>query len=327
MRARCMRPITPPCAARVKPTVILAKTVKGSASARAPRARWSRTSRRSSICEALKELRDRFNIPVSDADLEDLPFRKPAAGQRGDALPAGAPQGARRLPAGAQRRARRRSTVPPLEAFRSILDGTGEREISTTMAFVRILTVLLKDKSIGKHIVPIVPDEARTFGMEGLFRQIGIYSAVGQLYTPVDAETLMSYREDKKGQMLEEGINEAGSTCSWIAAATSYANHGISMVPFYIYYSMFGFQRVGDFLWAAGDMRARGFLLGAHRRSHDAGRRGPAASGRTQPAGGDHDAQLPRLRSDLRLRAGGDHPGRPAGACMPITRASSITSR
>ncbi len=153
--------------------------------------------------------------------------------------------------------------VPPLEAFRSILDGTGEREISTTMAFVRILTVLLKDKGIGKHIVPIVPDEARTFGMEGLFRQIGIYSAVGQLYTPVDAETLMSYREDKKGQMLEEGINEAGSTCSWIAAATSYANHGISMVPFYIYYSMFGFQRVGDFIWAAGDMRARGFLLGA----------------------------------------------------------------
>jgi pyruvate dehydrogenase E1 component len=153
--------------------------------------------------------------------------------------------------------------VPPLEAFRSLLDGTGEREISTTMAFVRILTVLLKDKSIGKHIVPIVPDEARTFGMEGLFRQIGIYSAVGQLYTPVDAETLMSYREDKKGQMLEEGINEAGSTCSWIAAATSYANHGISMVPFYIYYSMFGFQRVGDFIWAAGDMRARGFLLGA----------------------------------------------------------------
>ena len=131
------------------------------------------------------------------------------------------------------------------------------------MAFVRILTVLLKDKNIGKHIVPIVPDEARTFGMEGLFRQIGIYSAVGQLYTRLDAETLMSYREDKKGQMLEEGINEAGSICSWIAAATSYANHGIGMVPFYIYYSMFGFQRVGDFIWAAGDMRARGFLLGA----------------------------------------------------------------
>ena len=130
------------------------------------------------------------------------------------------------------------------------------------MAFVRILTQLLKDKNIGKNIVPIVPDEARTFGMEGLFRQIGIYSSAGQLYTPVDSEQLMSYREDKKGQMLEEGINEAGSTCSWIAAGTAYANHGIQMVPFYIYYSMFGFQRVGDFYWAAGDLRTRGFLLG-----------------------------------------------------------------
>jgi pyruvate dehydrogenase E1 component len=131
------------------------------------------------------------------------------------------------------------------------------------MAFVRLLTVLLKDKNIGKNVVPIVPDEARTFGMEGLFRQIGIYSSVGQLYTPQDAETLMSYREDKKGQMLEEGINEAGSLCSWIAAGTAYSNHGINMVPFYIFYSMFGFQRVGDFIWAAGDMQTRGFLLGA----------------------------------------------------------------
>ena len=144
-----------------------------------------------------------------------------------------------------------------------MLEGTGDREISTTMAFVRILTQLLKDKNIGKNIVPIVPDEARTFGMEGLFRQIGIYSSAGQLYTPVDSDQLMSYREDKKGQMLEEGINEAGSTCSWIAAGTAYANHGIHMVPFYIYYSMFGFQRVGDFYWAAGDLRTRGFLLGA----------------------------------------------------------------
>ncbi|MGH8303941.1 MAG: transketolase-like TK C-terminal-containing protein, partial [Steroidobacteraceae bacterium] len=131
------------------------------------------------------------------------------------------------------------------------------------MAFVRVLTTLLKDKAIGKYIVPIVPDEARTFGMEGLFRQIGIYSSVGQLYTPQDAETLMSYREDKKGQMIEEGINEAGSLCSWIAAATAYSNHGTTMVPFYIFYSMFGFQRVGDFIWAAGDIQARGFLLGA----------------------------------------------------------------
>ena len=167
-----------------------------------------------------------------------------------------------RLPAG-RRRTAPALTIPPLEAFAPILEGTGEREISTTMAFVRILTVLLKDKNIGKNIVPIVPDEARTFGMEGLFRQIGIYSSVGQLYTPQDAETLMSYREDKKGQMLEEGINEAGALCSWIAAGTAYSNHGINMVPFYIFYSMFGFQRVGDFIWAAGDIQARGFLLGA----------------------------------------------------------------
>src|SRR6185503_13062407 len=153
--------------------------------------------------------------------------------------------------------------IPELASFTAMLEGTGDREISTTMAFVRILTQLLKDKNIGKNIVPIVPDEARTFGMEGLFRQIGIYSSAGQLYTPVDSEQLMSYREDKKGQMLEEGINEAGSPCSLIAAGTAYANQGIYMVPFYIYYSMFGFQRVGDFYWAAGDLRTRGFLLGA----------------------------------------------------------------
>jgi pyruvate dehydrogenase E1 component len=143
-----------------------------------------------------------------------------------------------------------------------MLEGTAEREISTTMALVRILTLLIKDKNIGKHIVPIVPDEARTFGMEGMFRQVGIYSSVGQLYTPQDADQLMFYREDKKGQILEEGINEAGSLCSWLAAATAYANHGVSMIPFYIYYSMFGFQRVGDFIWAAADSQARGFLVG-----------------------------------------------------------------
>ena len=243
------------------PTVILAKTVKGYGLGKSAEGQMGAHQQKKLDDQSLRELRDRFNIPVSDADLTELPFRKPDADSDemrylharrrtlGGYLPARNPS-APALP------------VPPLEAFRSILDGTGDREISTTMAFVRILTTLLKDKQIGSHIVPIVPDEARTFGMEGLFRQIGIYSSAGQLYTPVDSETLMSYREDKKGQMLEEGINEAGSVCSWIAAATAYANSGISMVPFYIYYSMFGFQRVGDFLWAAGDMRARGFLLG-----------------------------------------------------------------
>ncbi len=245
-----------------RPTVILAKTVKGFGLGKAAEGQMVAHQQKKLDDEALRELRDRFNIPVGDEDIAKLPFRKPAADsaemkyllERRTALGGFLPQ---------RKHAAVRLQVPELAAFQSVLDGTGEREISTTMAFVRILGVLLKDKNIGKHVVPIVPDEARTFGMEGLFRQIGIYSSIGQLYTPQDADQLMSYREDKQGQMLEEGINEAGSTCSWIAAATSYANHGVPMLPFYIFYSMFGFQRVGDFIWAAGDMRARGFLLGA----------------------------------------------------------------
>ena len=146
-------------------------------------------------------------------------------------------------------------TVPTLDAFGSLLESSGDREMSTTMALVRMMTVILRDKEIGKLVVPIVPDEARTFGMEGMFRQLGIYSSVGQLYEPMDADQVMSYREDKKGQILEEGINEAGAMSSWIAAATAYSNHGEAMIPFYIYYSMFGFQRIGDLAWAAGDMR------------------------------------------------------------------------
>ncbi|PUB78251.1 MAG: pyruvate dehydrogenase (acetyl-transferring), homodimeric type, partial [gamma proteobacterium symbiont of Ctena orbiculata] len=152
--------------------------------------------------------------------------------------------------------------VPALDEFKTLLEGSGERDQSTTMAFVRLLNMLVRNKAVGKQVVPIVPDEARTFGMEGMFRQLGIYSSVGQLYEPVDADQVMFYREDKKGQILQEGINEAGAMSSWIAAATSYSNHGISMIPFYIYYSMFGFQRVGDLAWAAGDMQARGFLIG-----------------------------------------------------------------
>ncbi len=245
-----------------RPTVILAKTVKGFGLGKSTEGQMVAHQQKKLDDATLRELRDRFNIPVSDADIATIPFRKPAAEseemrylqQRRQTLGGYLPQ---RTPSGT------RLQIPELSAFQSILDGTGEREISTTMAFVRILGVLLKDKQIGRNVVPIVPDEARTFGMEGLFRQIGIYSSVGQLYTPQDADQLMSYREDKQGQMLEEGINEAGAVCSWIAAATSYANHGVPMVPFYIYYSMFGFQRVGDFIWAAGDMRARGFLLGA----------------------------------------------------------------
>ncbi|MEZ5499293.1 MAG: pyruvate dehydrogenase (acetyl-transferring), homodimeric type [Steroidobacteraceae bacterium] len=247
---------------RGRPTVILAKTVKGFGLGKAGEGQMVTHQQKKLSDEDLRAFRDRFNIPVSDEDLTRLPFCRPETGSpeliylqgRRKALGGFLPS---RLSTVAP------LTVPGIEVFKALLEGTGEREISTTMAFVRLLTTLLKDKNIGSHIVPIVPDEARTFGMEGLFRQIGIYSAVGQLYTPQDAEQLMSYREDKKGQMLEEGINEAGAMCSWTAAATAYANHGIAMVPFFIYYSMFGFQRIGDFIWAAADMQARGFLMGA----------------------------------------------------------------
>jgi pyruvate dehydrogenase E1 component len=247
---------------RGRPTVILAKTVKGFGMGRAGEAQNITHQQKKLDDEALKEFRDRFNIPVSDEDIARLPFTRPAPDspemnylhERRRALGGYLPQRRRAAPA---------LSAPAADAFKAMLDGTEGREISTTMAFVRILTALLKDKHVGRHVVPIVPDEARTFGMEGLFRQVGIYSSVGQLYTPQDADQLMYYREDLKGQILEEGINEAGAFCSWMAAGSAYANHGINMIPFYIYYSMFGFQRVGDFAWAAGDLQARGFLIGA----------------------------------------------------------------
>jgi pyruvate dehydrogenase E1 component len=245
-----------------QPTVILAKTVKGFGLGKGGEGLMGAHQAKKLDDEALKAFRDRFHIPISDADLTRLPFYKP--GEDAEEMRY---LHARRTFLGGYLPVRPRTApplaVPALEVFAAMLEGTGDREISTTMALVRILTALLKDKNMGKNVVPIVPDEARTFGMEGLFRQIGIYSSVGQLYTPQDSETLMSYREDKKGQMLEEGINEAGALCSWIAAGTAYTNSGINMVPFYIFYSMFGFQRVGDFIWAAGDIQARGFLIGA----------------------------------------------------------------
>src|SRR6185295_7316748 len=192
----------------------------------------------------------------------------------------------------ARRRKAQALEVPPLSAFDQLLKGTDGREISTTMAFVRILNTIIRDKAIGKLVVPIVPDESRTFGMEGMFRQLGIYSHVGQLYTPQDADQLMYYKEDKNGQILQEGICEAGGMCSWIAAATSYATHGHPMIPFFIYYSMFGFQRVG------GRRHARARLpAGRHGGAHDAERRRPAARGRPQPRHCLHHPQLRRLRS------------------------------
>jgi pyruvate dehydrogenase E1 component len=243
------------------PTVILAKTVKGFGMGKAGEGLNSTHQQKKLTDENLKEVRDRFNIPITDEEIHGLTFRKPAEDSEEMRY-----LQERRAKFGGYLPSRNSEApplvVPPLEAFSNLLEGTGDREISTTMALVRMMTSLVKDKNVGKHIVPIVPDEARTFGMEGMFRQIGIYSSVGQLYTPQDADQLMFYREDKQGQILEEGINEAGSMCSWIAAATAYSNHGVSMIPFFIYYSMFGFQRVGDFIWAAGDSQARGFLIG-----------------------------------------------------------------
>jgi pyruvate dehydrogenase E1 component len=244
-----------------QPTVILAKTIKGYGMGESGEGQNITHQAKKMNEKALFAFRDRFGLDLTDDEVRDVSFHKPD-----DDAPEMKYLRERREQLGGSLPQRRTEApplpVPDLSAFKAQLDGTGEREISTTMAFVRILSTLLRDKQLGPHIVPIVPDESRTFGMEGMFRQLGIFSQVGQLYTPQDAEQLMSYREDKSGQILQEGINEPGAFSSWIAAATSYANHGVSMLPFYIYYSMFGFQRVGDLAWAAGDSRARGFLLG-----------------------------------------------------------------
>jgi pyruvate dehydrogenase E1 component len=244
-----------------QPTVILAKTVKGYGMGASGEGQMITHQAKKMTEAALLQFRDRFELPLTDEQVREASLYKP---------PDGSPEmeylRARRAALGGSLPARRRSAArlpaPALEAFAPQLEGTGERSISTTMAFVRVLAAILRDKQIGPRIVPIVPDESRTFGMEGMFRQLGIYSPVGQLYQPQDAEQLMFYKEDQRGQILEEGINELGAMSSWLAAATSYSNHGEQMIPFYIYYSMFGFQRVGDLAWAAGDSRARGFLLG-----------------------------------------------------------------
>lgn len=246
-----------------KPTVILAKTIKGYGMGEAGEAQNITHQQKKMSEEQLRVFRDRFKLPITDAEIAKVPFYRPA-----DDSPEMRYLHERRKALGGYLPARRKQSskslaLPKLDAFASMLQATGDREISTTMAFVRIINILLKDKNIGKHIVPIIPDEARTFGMEGLFRQIGIYSPVGQLYEPVDKSQIMYYHEAKDGQILEEGINEAGAFCSWLAAATSYSVSDVPMIPFYIYYSMFGFQRIGDLAWAAGDSRARGFLIGA----------------------------------------------------------------
>ncbi len=245
-----------------QPTVILAKTIKGYGMGKSGQAQNTSHQQKKMSMESLVNIRDRYLLPVSDDELTNLPYLK---------LPEDSEElkymRNRRVDLGGYLPARRNKAysleIPALETFKAMLDGPGEgHEISTTMAFVRILNTLVKDKQIGKRIVPIVPDESRTFGMEGMFRQLGIWSQVGQLYTPQDAEQLLFYKEDKHGQVLQEGINEAGGLCDWIAAGTAYSTHGVPMIPFFIYYSMFGFQRVGDLIWAAADQRTRGFLLG-----------------------------------------------------------------
>ncbi|CAM8372279.1 AceE Pyruvate dehydrogenase complex, dehydrogenase (E1) component [Candidatus Methylopumilus planktonicus] len=245
-----------------QPSVVLAKTVKGYGMGDAGEGQNITHQQKSMDIDSLKAFRDRFDLQITNEEVEKLSFHKPASDspeikymmERREALGGFVPQ---------RKRKGNPLKTPPLSAFENILTATGEREISTTMAFVRILSTLVRDKELGKYIVPIVPDEARTFGMEGMFRQLGIYSSVGQLYEPQDSDQVMFYKEQTDGQILEEGINEAGSFSSWVAAATSYTVNGIQMIPFYIFYSMFGFQRIGDLAWAAGDSRARGFLLGA----------------------------------------------------------------
>ncbi len=244
-----------------QPTVILAKTVKGYGMGDAGQGLNTTHQQKKMPTSAIRHFRDQFNVPIADEDLEDVPYYKPAEDseeikylkQRREELGGYLPQ---------RKVSYKALPIPELNKFAGIMKASGEREFSTTMSFVRILAILLRDKALAPHIVPIVADEARTFGMEGLFRQLGIYSHQGQKYTPEDASQLMFYKESIDGQVLQEGISEAGAMSSWIAAGTSYANYGVAMIPFFIYYSMFGFQRVGDLCYAAGDMRTKGFLLG-----------------------------------------------------------------
>ena len=244
-----------------QPTVILAKTVKGYGMGDAGESENTTHQVKKLSLDELKHFRDRFDVPLRDEELEDVPYYRPAADSSEMQY---MHQCRERLGGTMPRRLVDQQTlaIPGLSAFKAQLEGSGKREISSTMAFVRILATLVRDKELGKRVVPIVPDEARTFGMEGMFRQLGIYSSEGQLYEPEDSDELAAYKESKSGQVLEEGINEAGAFAAWIAAATSYSTHQYTLLPFYVYYSMFGFQRVGDLAWAAGDLQAKGFLLG-----------------------------------------------------------------
>ncbi|MBD3232576.1 MAG: pyruvate dehydrogenase (acetyl-transferring), homodimeric type [candidate division Zixibacteria bacterium] len=276
-----------------QPTVILAQTIKGYGLGEAGEGRNVTHQQKKLNEEELRHFRSRFGIPISDKDIPSAPFYRPA-------------EDSEEVKYLQERRAElggyipKRTVIinpmalPEEDLYSEFKDGSGDRELATTMAFVHLLSKLLKDKNVGKYIVPIVPDEARTFGMETLFRRVGIYSHVGQLYEPVDKESLLYYKEAKDGQILEEGITEAGSMSSFIAAATSYATHGVNMIPFFIFYSMFGFQRIGDLIWAAGDIQAKGFLVGG-----TAGRTTLAGEGLQHQDGHSHQHaySLPNLKT------------------------------
>jgi len=278
---------------RGQPTVILAKTVKGYGMGEAGEGMNFTHQQKKFGEDALRKFRDRYRIPIPDEKIGEVPFYKPP-----EDSPELSYMHERRRALGGYLPARSSTApklaMPDLSVFRSLLEGSADREMSTTMAFVRMLGALTRDKQIGKYVVPIVPDESRTFGMEGLFRQLGIYASKGQLYEPVDSDTIAYYREDRSGQILQEGINEAGALSSFLAAGTSYANHGLPMIPFYIFYSMFGFQRVGDLIWAAADSRTRGFLLGG-----TAGRTTLAGEGLQHQDGHSHvmAANVPNCRA------------------------------
>jgi pyruvate dehydrogenase E1 component len=290
------------------PTVILAKTVKGYGMGHAGESQNITHQQKKMDDTAIRAFRDRFNIPVSDTDLPSVPYYHPGADspevkymlERRAALGGALPH---------RRRKSESLPAPELSALEQLTKGTGEREISTTMAFVRGMNLLLRDKAIGPRVVPIVADEARTFGMEGMFRQIGIYAPFGQKYKPMDADQLMYYREDQSGQVLQEGISEPGAFSSWMAAATSYSVSNVPMLPFYIYYSMFGFQRIGDLAWAGRRHACARLPAWRNLRAHHTQWRRPAARGRPFPPARRRDPELHQLRPDLLLRSRRDPAG------------------
>ena len=307
------------------PTVILARTIKGYGLGEAGEGKNITHQQKKMNEDELRAFRTRFGIPISDAEIGKTPFYRPAEDSVEIKYMRERRKRARRLRADAQGPQRSRCQPVPSELFEEFHKGTEGRKASTTMVFVRLLSKLLRDKELGRLIVPIVPDEARTFGMEALFRQVGIYSHVGQTYEPVDMDTLLYYKEASDGQILEEGITEAGSMSSFIAAGTAYATHGVNTIPFFIYYSMFGFQRIGDLIWAAGDSRDARLPARRHRR---AARRSPAKGCSTRTATASCSrwpiptASATTRRSPTRSRSSSRTA---SGGCTSIRKASSTT--